>query len=140
MLSLQLRSGDYLTIGDNVIVQVFRGTGAQIRVSIQAPKEISILRGEVREQQGSQRPEGLLVHPPKPSPAAQVRAARQREALTQRHTARRQAERERADAVAQMRTILDRLEHQPPQANDLAALRTQLDRVAQTDTDRGRAG
>lgn len=126
MLSLQMKSGDYLTIGDNVVVQVFQGTGSQIRVSIQAPKEISILRGEVREQQGRQRPEGLLAHPPKPSPAAQARATRQREALTQRRTVRRQAARERTDAVAQMRAILT---DQPARA----ALSAQLDRLNQAE-------
>lgn len=129
MLSLQMKSGDYLTIGDNVVVQVFQGTGSQIRVSIQAPKEISILRGEVREQQGRQRPEGLLAHPPKPSPAAQARAVRQREALTQRRTVRRQAARERTDAVAQMRDILTTLTDQPARA----ALSAQLDRLTQAE-------
>ncbi len=90
MLSLQLRSGDYLTIGDDIVIQIFRESSAQFRVSVQAPREAAILRGQVRERTGAQRPQGLR--------------------------------------------------DQPPQANDLAALRTQLDRVAQTDTDRGRAG
>lgn len=133
MLSLQLRSGDYLTIGDDIVIQIFRESSAQFRVSVQAPREAAILRGQVREGTGAQRPQGLRDQPPRKSPAVQARAA-------QRQEQHRTAIQNRADAVEQMRTILDRLEHQPPQANDLAALRTQLDRVAQTDTDRGRAG
>ena len=133
MLSLQLKSGDYLTIGDNVVVQVFKETGAQFRVSIPAPREVPILRGQVRERTGTQRPTGLRSEPPKKSPAAQAHANRQLEKLTQRTEARRQAAQTRADAVAAMRAILDRLDQQPQRPEDLAALRTQLDRVAQAE-------
>ena len=36
MLSLQLKSGEYLTIGDDIVVQVFEQGGA-IRVAVKAP-------------------------------------------------------------------------------------------------------
>ena len=49
MLSLQMKSGEYLTIGENIAVQVFQA-GSSFRVSVQAPREIPILRGEVRER------------------------------------------------------------------------------------------
>ena len=49
MLSLQLKSGEYLTIGNDIVVQVFEQGGA-IRVAVKAPRELSILRGEVHER------------------------------------------------------------------------------------------
>ena len=45
MLSLRLKSGEYLTIGDNIIVQVFRQKGNSIEVAVQAPKQVPICRG-----------------------------------------------------------------------------------------------
>ncbi|WP_161847054.1 carbon storage regulator [Pseudoflavonifractor sp. 524-17] len=65
MLFLQLKSGEYVTIGDEIAVQVFQDTGSKIRVAIKAPKEVSILRGEVRERNGAERPEGLVGLPPR---------------------------------------------------------------------------
>ena len=62
MLSLQMKSGEYLTIGENIAVQVFQA-GSSFRVSVQAPREIPILRGEVRERAGAERPPGLLGPP-----------------------------------------------------------------------------
>ena len=61
MLFLQLKSGEYLTIGEDIAVQVFQETGDRIRVAVSAPRDLTILRGEVRERNGAQRPEGLLV-------------------------------------------------------------------------------
>lgn len=63
MLFLQLKPGEYLTIGEDIAVQVFHGPGTRIRVAVKAPKEVSILRGEVRERNGEARPEGLIGLP-----------------------------------------------------------------------------
>ena len=60
MLFLQLKSGEYLTIGEDIAVQVFQETGDRIRVAVSAPREMTILRGEVRERNGAERPDGLL--------------------------------------------------------------------------------
>ena len=49
MLSVQLKSGEYLTIGDDIVVQVFQ-TGTTFRVAVQAPRELPILRGELYEE------------------------------------------------------------------------------------------
>lgn len=138
MLSLQMKSGDYLTIGEDVVVQVFKGTGSQFRVSVKAPRQVPILRGEVRERSGDQRPQGLLEHPPKKSPSTQARAARQMEKLAQRTDARRQAAQARADAVARMRTILTTLSDQAARE----ALAAQLDRLetAEVPSDKEAAG
>ena len=58
MLSLQLHSGDYLTIGENVVVQVFSLSGGFVRVAVKAPREVPILRSKVLERTEA-RPEGL---------------------------------------------------------------------------------
>ncbi len=125
MLSLQMRSGEYLTIGEDVVVQVFKDSASQFRVSVKAPRQVPILRGEVRERTGDARPEGLLDRPPKKSPAAQARAARQLEKLAQRTDARQKAAQVRADALSQMRAILAALPDQPVKE----ALAVQLDRL-----------
>ena len=52
MLFLQLNPGEYLTIGDDIAVQVFLDSASRIRVAVKAPREMTILRGEVRERQG----------------------------------------------------------------------------------------
>ena len=75
MLSLQLQSGDYITIGDDIIVQVSKANGAQIRVSIQAPRDVPIVRGEVLERDGIARPDSLLNRPPKKSKSSQIHDA-----------------------------------------------------------------
>ena len=40
MLALQLKSGEYLTIGDDVVVQIFQQPGSSFRVEIKAPREV----------------------------------------------------------------------------------------------------
>lgn len=61
MLFLQLKSGEYLTIGEDIVIQVFRETGDKIRVAVKAPREMSVLRGEVLERTGEDRPSGVLL-------------------------------------------------------------------------------
>ena len=56
MLCLNPPPGEYLTIGENVVVQMDRISGESCKLMIQAPREISILRGEVLERTGGQRP------------------------------------------------------------------------------------
>ena len=68
MLSLQLKSGEYLTIGDDIVVQVFE-QGGTIRVAVKA-----------------QRPDGLLRQRPKP-PSERVRNARRMEELARKKEA-----------------------------------------------------
>ncbi len=68
MLLLQLRDGEYLTIGEDIVIQVF--THSTIKVSVQAPKEMTILRGEVLERNGAERPACLF----EPSPAQRKEA------------------------------------------------------------------
>ena len=44
MLSLQLRTGDYMTIGDKVVVQLNHITGDRCKLMVEAPKDMTILR------------------------------------------------------------------------------------------------
>lgn len=62
MLSLNLKDGEYLTIGDDIVIQVF--TSSTIQVHVTAPKDRAILRGEVLERNGEKRPD-CLVDPKK---------------------------------------------------------------------------
>ena len=57
MLSLNLKDGEYLTIGKDIVIQVF--TNSTIRVSVQAPKDMTVLRGTVLERNGDERPDCL---------------------------------------------------------------------------------
>lgn len=63
MLCLALTPGEYLTIGDDVVVQMERMVGDRCRLVIQAPREVPILRGAVLERSGGQRPECVFDAP-----------------------------------------------------------------------------
>ena len=58
MLSLQLKDGEYLTIGEDIVIQVF--TNSTVRLAVQAPREVPIVRGEVLERNGDQRPDCVV--------------------------------------------------------------------------------
>ena len=67
MLSLQLKDGEYLTIGEDIVIQVF--TNSNVKLAIQAPREIPIVRGEVLEREGENRPDCVFgPKPPKSQP------------------------------------------------------------------------
>ncbi len=56
MLCLQLLPGEYLTIGDDVVLQYDCTSGERCKLVINAPHEVPILRGAVRERNGKARP------------------------------------------------------------------------------------
>ena len=49
MLALTVRAGDYITIGDDVVIQMLK-VGDVCRVAIDAPREMAIERAKVRKQ------------------------------------------------------------------------------------------
>ncbi len=63
MLSLQLKTGDYMTIGEDVVVQLDHISGDRCKLMVQAPKDMAILRGEVLERTGGERPDCVFDGP-----------------------------------------------------------------------------
>ena len=57
MLVLGRKPGEYVIIGENIIVKVIRSEEGDLRLAIDALKEINIVRGEVYEsqQKGTQK-------------------------------------------------------------------------------------
>lgn len=49
MLVLGRKPGEYVRIGDNIIVKVVRSEDGDLRLAIDAPKDIKIVRGEIYE-------------------------------------------------------------------------------------------
>lgn len=49
MLVLNRGVDESIAIGDSIVVTVLKIEGDQVKIGIQAPKEIKILRGEIRE-------------------------------------------------------------------------------------------
>lgn len=63
MLCLNLTPGEYMTIGKNVVVLLDRISGDRCKMVVQAPREIPILRGEVLEREGGERPSCIFDTP-----------------------------------------------------------------------------
>ena len=63
MLCLNLSPGEYMVIGENVIVQLDRISGDRCKLIIQAPREIPVVRGEVLERNGAERPACIFDGP-----------------------------------------------------------------------------
>jgi len=59
MLCITMKRGDYVTIGDGIVIQVDRLNDERVHVNIQAPREVSIVRGKVLERAGGERPDCL---------------------------------------------------------------------------------
>ncbi|MBJ6360965.1 carbon storage regulator [Paenibacillus sp. GCM10012307] len=55
MLVVGRKPGEYVMIGDNIRVEVVKSKDGNLRLAIDAPKEITILRGEVYEANTSSR-------------------------------------------------------------------------------------
>ena len=51
MLVLGRRPGEYVRIGKDIMVKVVRSEEGDLRLAIDAPKEINIVRGEIYEKQ-----------------------------------------------------------------------------------------
>lgn len=51
MLVLGRRPGEYVRIGNDIMVKVVRSDEGDLRLAIDAPREINIVRGEIYERQ-----------------------------------------------------------------------------------------
>ena len=104
MLALSLSLGNYLTIGNDVVIQLNRITGDRCRLTIDAPREVPIVRGEVLEREGGERPDSVFDNPVY-------------------HKRELPWDRSKAQALNAMRALLDRMDDDDP---DVQALRRQL--------------
>lgn len=50
MLILTRKVGETVTIGDGVLVTVLAVKGGQVRLGVDAPKDVAVHRGEVRDR------------------------------------------------------------------------------------------
>jgi carbon storage regulator len=51
MLSLLVREGDYLLIGDDIRIHVQKGVGRNMKIGIDAPRSVPVVRGAVYEKE-----------------------------------------------------------------------------------------
>lgn len=63
MLCLNLNQGEYMTIGDDVVVQLDHISGDRCKLVVHAPREMPIVRGAVLERNGGKRPKCVFDGP-----------------------------------------------------------------------------
>ena len=51
MLVLGRKPGEYVVIGDNIIVKVVKSEAGDLRLAIEAPKDMKIVRGELLKKE-----------------------------------------------------------------------------------------
>ena len=105
MLCLNLNQGEYMTIGDNVVVQLDRISGDRCKLMVDAPREIPVLRGAVLERTGGERP-GCVFDTPR------------------WHRREIPWNRSKDQALAAMRALLERMDGED---EDVRTLRRQLE-------------
>ncbi len=55
MLVIGRRPGQYVVINDNIIVKVVKSDEGDLRLAIDAPRDIKIIRGELYEKEKLQK-------------------------------------------------------------------------------------
>ncbi len=107
MLCLSLQPGEYLSIGENVILQYDCTSGDKCRLIITAPREVQVLRGAVLERNGEKRPECVFE---------------------KSHWHKREIpwDRSKAQALKAMWNMLERMERR---GHDIRRLRAQLNHI-----------
>lgn len=121
MLNLNLKEGEYLTIGDDIVVQTFP-YGSQTQVLIDAPREMTILRGKLRERGGEEKPGAVIEGYRKQTPSDRRHAEARQEKLMKRRSSRESAQ----DALVEINAMLDALGATP----ESAWLRERMERIA----------
>lgn len=117
MLTLRLKPGEYLVIGDEITVQVFEKKRSYLEVAVEAPRNMPVLRGEVYEK-NNQRPAFLRENRTQ-TPSERTANIRRKETLARRE-----------DAARQLNTFLDKLESSSPElTNDISIMREQVSRL-----------
>lgn len=59
MLVLGRKPGEYIMIGDNIKVKVVRSENGDLRLAIDAPREVTITRGEVWEEMQKEKVQAI---------------------------------------------------------------------------------
>lgn len=57
MLTLRIKAGEWITIGENISVHVYRWRGDSVELAVNAPREVA-----VRRKRAEEAPELLLLH------------------------------------------------------------------------------
>lgn len=60
MLCISLTPGEYFTMGENTVIQYDRLSGERVHLTVNAPRQVPVLRGEVLERNGGKRPECVM--------------------------------------------------------------------------------
>ncbi|AFM01829.1 carbon storage regulator CsrA [Desulfitobacterium dehalogenans ATCC 51507] len=60
MLALTRKAGERIVIGDNIVVTVVAIKGDSIRLTVDAPKEIKIYRGEIYDAIAAENKEAAI--------------------------------------------------------------------------------
>ncbi len=60
MLCISLMPGEYFTVDGKTVIQYDRLSGERTHLTIHAPREVPILRGEVLERNGGKRPDCVM--------------------------------------------------------------------------------
>lgn len=71
MLVLSRKVGERILIGDQIAVTIVRITGGGVRVGIEAPPEMAVLRAEIKAAL-EENPSATEFHSPTPSPNSSV--------------------------------------------------------------------
>jgi carbon storage regulator len=51
MLVIGRKPGEYIMIGESIMVKVVKSESGDLRLAIEAPKDVNIVRGEIYESQ-----------------------------------------------------------------------------------------
>ena len=94
MLCISMKPGEYFTVGGSTVVQLDRLTGDRVHLTVNAPREVPILRGAVLERSGGERP--ACVFDPPARPVRQLPWNRRK-----------------GEALAELRRTLDRMGDSP---------------------------
>lgn len=62
MLALTRKAGERIVIGDNIVVTVVSIKGDSIRITVEAPKEIKIYRGEIFDAIAAENRQAAVPH------------------------------------------------------------------------------
>lgn len=114
MLKLSLSPEEYLTINGNIVVQLNRINGGRAYLSVEAAREIPIVRGSVLERDGAPRPACLEAPvrrrtPPRRNQTFRWSDERDRAAQAMDGMIRQLEEEGRHDLARKLRTQLDHI-------------------------------